>query len=455
MAKDASKKAALSKAKMAANKSTINAVANNAAKGKKKGKKKTAPNPKTVAEAYSVYNKKHAKPKTSRAKLVKSEEAKQAAKGKKAKQAKQGKAKHSSKKAKGAKMSRRVKTVAIIAAAVVLVFALSCVAFAMDEQARSQFVPEETTLDGQIDISGLTEDELRALLENRVANGAGTTIVVSSEDAGQDIAMSEVGIINIDATIDQAFSPYHANPVMRAFDRLNELCTGDVPTYNVALVCDVDQEALLARVEQASEDLDRPAKNAGYAYDRGSNALVVTDAKQGIEMDVAATAARIEAALLDVTSDDPNRLNIEADAVVTEAESHEPGQGIFVDTRNCRVYLYEGGQVTVSYPCTPGTSGYATPTGDFFLSYKDAAPTWYNPHSAWAEGMPETIGPGPSNPLGVRALAVSCGNGIFLHGTTNTGGLGSPGSHGCVRLSNSNITDLYDRVSEGIPIIIR
>lgn len=50
---------------------------------------------------------------------------------------------------------------------------------------------------------------------------------------------------------------------------------------------------------------------------------------------------------------------------------------------------------------------------------------------------------------------MSCGGGIFLHGTTNTGGLGSPGSHGCVRLSNSNIVELYDRVSVGIPIIIR
>ena len=69
--------------------------------------------------------------------------------------------------------------------------------------------------------------------------------------------------------------------------------------------------------------------------------------------------------------------------------------------------------------------------------------------------MEETIGPGPSNPLGLRALAVSCGGGIFLHGTTNTGGLGSPGSHGCVRLSNNNIVELYDRVSTGIPIIIR
>ena len=172
-------------------------------------------------------------------------------------------------------------------------------------------------------------------------------------------------------------------------------------------------------------------------------------------MDEPATVARIEEALAGADNGDPERLSIQAEAIITEPESNDPGQGIFVDTRKCRVHLYENGVEVVSYPCTPGMSGYATPKGDFTLSYKDPAPIWYNPHSDWSEGMEETIAPGPSNPLGVRALAVSCGGGIFLHGATNTGGLGSPGSHGCVRLSNSNIVELYDRVSVGIPIIIR
>lgn len=458
--KGTSKKTMLSNAKAAANKSTINAVANDARKGGTKKKKKTTPNPKKVAEAYSTYNKKHhkqketskkpTKPKTSRAKLVESERNSQ---GKQAKAAKHAIGKHS--KAKASKFTAGKKALVIIAAALVVALGISCVAFAADEQERSQYVPTNTTLDGQIEITGLTQEELRALIQNRIENRIATTIIVNAGESGHEIEMQEVGEIDIDATVEQAFSPYRNNPVVRAISRVAELVSGQTPPNNVALTCIVNEEALNKRIEDLGGAINREAKNATYAYDKGSHSLKVVDATQGVLMDGPATAARISEALANVTSDDPNRLNIEAVAQITEPQSRDVGQGIFVDIRDCRVLLYEGGQVVMSYPCTPGTSGYATPTGDFYLSYKDGAPSWYNPHSAWSVGMPEVIGPGPNNPLGVRALAVSCGNGIFLHGTTNTGGLGSPGSHGCVRLSNSNIINLYDRVSEGIPIIIR
>ncbi len=353
------------------------------------------------------------------------------------------------------KMSTARKALIVFIAAMVVVFACCCVAFAAVEESRSHFVPENTMLDGQIDVSGMTEEELRALLVKRVEGGIGTTITLKAGDSSHTIEMGDIGSIDIDATVAQAFAPYRANPVVRVFVSIGELVGIGPDGYDICTVCVIDHEALANRVAAIAEKANMPAKNAGYAYDKDTNALVIAPATQGVVMDEDATIARIEQVFAAVDNGDPSRLTIEAEAVITEPGSDDPGQGIFVDTRKCRVHLYEGGVEVVSYPCTPGTSGYATPTGDFTLSYKDPAPVWYNPHSAWSEGMEETIAPGPSNPLGVRALAVSCGGGIFLHGTTNTGGLGSPGSHGCVRLSNANIVDLYDRVSAGIPIIIR
>ena len=138
-----------------------------------------------------------------------------------------------------------------------------------------------------------------------------------------------------------------------------------------------------------------------------------------------------------------------------KAKKTKPGQAIFVDCNSCMIYLYEDGKVTFKQPCSPGRPGYETPTGDWTLSGKIANPTWTNPGSDWAKNMPETIGPGRSNPMGLRKLAVSCGDGIFIHGTDNIGALGSPDSHGCIRVSNDEIVKLYDMVSEGIPIIIR
>jgi len=44
---------------------------------------------------------------------------------------------------------------------------------------------------------------------------------------------------------------------------------------------------------------------------------------------------------------------------------------------------------------------------------------------------------------------------IYIHGTPEDVDLTVPGSHGCVRLRNEDISDLFDRVEEGTAVIIR
>jgi UDP-N-acetylmuramate--alanine ligase len=43
---------------------------------------------------------------------------------------------------------------------------------------------------------------------------------------------------------------------------------------------------------------------------------------------------------------------------------------------------------------------------------------------------------------------------IYLHGTNHEQDLGQPVSHGCIRLSNQDILDLFARVEEGDPVVI-
>jgi len=43
---------------------------------------------------------------------------------------------------------------------------------------------------------------------------------------------------------------------------------------------------------------------------------------------------------------------------------------------------------------------------------------------------------------------------IYLHGTNREQDLGRPRSHGCVRLANADVADLFDRVAEGDPALI-
>ena len=43
---------------------------------------------------------------------------------------------------------------------------------------------------------------------------------------------------------------------------------------------------------------------------------------------------------------------------------------------------------------------------------------------------------------------------IYIHGTPEEGLLGSPASHGCVRMKNEDIVKLYESITEGTPVII-
>jgi hypothetical protein len=102
------------------------------------------------------------------------------------------------------------------------------------------------------------------------------------------------------------------------------------------------------------------------------------------------------------------------------------------------------------YPCSVGTMEYATPEGDFLASEFSWNPGWTPPKSKWAEKM-EPVEPGESSPLGFGALVVNYEQSILIHGTRMESDLGKPASHGCIRLSNSNITELLKYIQSSIP----
>jgi L,D-transpeptidase ErfK/SrfK len=67
--------------------------------------------------------------------------------------------------------------------------------------------------------------------------------------------------------------------------------------------------------------------------------------------------------------------------------------------------------------------------------------------------MPETIPPGPGNPLGTRALNLNA-SGIRIHGTANVNSIGTAASHGCVRMVQRDVEELYDLVDVGTPVFV-
>jgi len=99
-----------------------------------------------------------------------------------------------------------------------------------------------------------------------------------------------------------------------------------------------------------------------------------------------------------------------------------------------------------SYPVAVGASQWPTPTGQFTILSKIPNPTWE--HIRTGERFP----PGtPGNPLGPFYLGFHrLGRDEFgFHGTNQPDSIGKAITHGCVRLRNQDITELFPLVQVG------
>lgn len=138
--------------------------------------------------------------------------------------------------------------------------------------------------------------------------------------------------------------------------------------------------------------------------------------------------------------------------IVPELESGT----LLVNLSEMRLFLLaeQGGtSQLVTLPVGIGVAEAATPLGSFRVRAKETNPTWHVPPSVrLAEpGLPESVPPGPDNPLGTHALRLDVGA-ILIHGTNRPWGVGRRVSHGCIRLYPEDIPVLYHLVQVGTPV---
>jgi lipoprotein-anchoring transpeptidase ErfK/SrfK len=128
---------------------------------------------------------------------------------------------------------------------------------------------------------------------------------------------------------------------------------------------------------------------------------------------------------------------------------------IVVRTNERRLYLVLGQGRAMAYPVGVGRAGRQW-AGKSFIDSKRVRPAWGPPPDIKREHpeIPDVIpGGSPKNPMGVAALTLSGGQ-YAIHGTNNPGSIGGFVSYGCIRMYNADITDLYDRVNVGTPVIV-
>jgi lipoprotein-anchoring transpeptidase ErfK/SrfK len=143
-----------------------------------------------------------------------------------------------------------------------------------------------------------------------------------------------------------------------------------------------------------------------------------------------------------------------APEMVAFTVGYRPGT-IVVNTSERRLYLVLGGGAAVRYKVGVGKAGKQW-TGVSQVDGKYLYPAWAPPADLARERrMSSAVIPGgsPHNPMGVAALTLAGGQ-YAIHGTNAPNSVGGYVSAGCIRMYNHDITDLYQRVPVGTPVVV-
>jgi L,D-transpeptidase YbiS len=145
---------------------------------------------------------------------------------------------------------------------------------------------------------------------------------------------------------------------------------------------------------------------------------------------------------------------------------------IDISVRDQRLIVKQDGEILRSYPVSTSRFGLGTeegsmktPTGSFRIAEKigQDAPsgTIFLSRVALQPGdaLPPTEDLVMSRILWLDGLEEHNANTrerfIYIHGTKHEDKIGSPDSHGCIRMRNADVVELFDLVDEGTSVIIR
>jgi lipoprotein-anchoring transpeptidase ErfK/SrfK len=139
---------------------------------------------------------------------------------------------------------------------------------------------------------------------------------------------------------------------------------------------------------------------------------------------------------------------------ISFSKSHEPGE-IIVSFADRRLYYVQSRGHAISYPIAAPRSN-ASWQGVMRISSKKVNPTWTPTADMRRENpsLPAYVPGGhPRNPLGYRALYL--GSSLYrIHGTDAPWTIGQSVSHGCIRMYNADVEDLFRRVKVGAKVTV-
>lgn len=344
-------------------------------------------------------------------------------------------------------MGKRAVIVSGIVVAFLLVAGIGAWAY---DHGRRDTIAEGVRVGG-VDVGGMSADEARAALRERLLQRLRRPVVATYEGRRVVLSARRAGVaVNVEQAVDDAIARSREGFFV---SRVAREVTGGSVSAEVQPGVVYSRLAVAHFVAQVGDGFDRPPRDASIDFSPAS--LEPVRAQDGVTVERRPLRRAIVRALTDAgaASTVAVRARIVRPKVTTAQLAKKYPVVITVDRSNFRLRLWKDLKLVKTYTIAVGQVGLETPAGLYAIQNKQVDPVWNVPHSDWAGDLAgRAIPPGPANPLKARWMGIYAGAGI--HGTDSISSLGSAASHGCVRMAVPDVIDLYDQTPVGTPVYI-
>lgn len=127
---------------------------------------------------------------------------------------------------------------------------------------------------------------------------------------------------------------------------------------------------------------------------------------------------------------------------------------VVANKKDQTLYAYNGDKLVATYPTTVGSSATPSPHGTYKIVNKVKMPWYKATVGSDKNKQVHMLPPGPNNPVGVVWMGLSKPS-YGIHGSPKPEGISRQASHGCIRLTNWDVLDVYANIQDGATVELK
>jgi len=318
------------------------------------------------------------------------------------------------------------------------------------DRSRADTVAEGVNVAG-VDVGGMSVEKARVMIQGQVAAPLEEPIRISAPGPDHVLTAKRARLrTDVEGSAAAALAASREGFfVTRAIRDLS----GSRAGVDLRARVSYSRRAVANLVRRVERDVNRPPRDA--TVKPSGAGLNRVSAQTGRRLHTEALANRLRSA---IRRPEVRKVKVRADVtkpkVLTRELAKRYPHYITVDRGGFRLRYYRNLEMKSSHRIAVGKVGLETPAGPYSIQNKAVDPAWQVPNSDWAGDLAGRTIPGGTaeNPLKARWMGIFDGAGI--HGTDETGSLGTNASHGCIRMAIPEVIELYKRVPVKTPIYI-